>query len=106
MTYVLVALGVPLFLFAEFNQECRFIRIARNEYVSYSDLLAEMARDKPTVIGTMLFVGSFVALMVAVAGGYRFPDDAVPYAIVAVLLLSGAALKAVGFWRLTRRSRG
>lgn len=106
MTYVLVALCVPLFLFAEFNQECRFIRIARNEYVSYTDLLAEMARDKPTVVGTILFVGSVAALMALVASGYRLPDHPAPFAGVMALLLAAATLKAVGFWRLTRRNRG
>jgi hypothetical protein len=103
MTYFLVALLVALLLFAEFKQECRFIRIARNQDLSYGDLLAEMAADKPTVIGTVLLVACFASLMVVLASGYRLPDDPALFAGVAALLLTAATLKAVGFRRLARQ---
>ena len=105
MAYVLVTLFVPLLLFAEFKQECRFIRIARDENLTYSDLLTEMTADKPTVMGTLLLVASFAMLMVVLALGFRFPDDPAPFVIVAGLLLAASILKAVGFRRLTGHNR-
>jgi hypothetical protein len=105
MAYVLVPLFVALLLFAEFKQECRFIRIARDENVPYRDLLTEMAADKPTVVGTVSLVGCFVVLMVVLASGYRWPDDPAPFAGVGMLLLAAAILKAIGFRRLARQNR-
>ena len=106
MAYVLVAIFVPLFLFAEFDQECRFIRIARKEYISRRDLLAQMAADKPTVWGTAFLVGSFVALAAVLELGYRLPSSPFPFVIVVLLLFAAAFLKLIGFKRLSRSQRG
>jgi hypothetical protein len=105
MLDVLLILFVPVFLAAEFKQECRFIRIARNQNLSYRALLAEMAADKPTVIATLLIIASFVALVTAIKVGFRLPDDPLPFLGVGALILAAAVLKGIGFYRLTRSRR-
>jgi hypothetical protein len=102
MVYLLVAAFVPLFLYAEFDQECRFIRIARNQSVRNRDLFIEMTRDGPTVVGTVLLIACFAGLMIVIALGYRFPENPIPFVALVALLLAAAALKGIGFRRLIR----
>ena len=90
MSYAIVVLFVALFLFAEFKQECRMTRIARNENLTYGQFLAMTWDDPGYRASYFLLTGAFVAVAVLIWLGFRWPEA---YLIPAVPLGLGGFLR-------------
>lgn len=102
--YLFVLVAFALFMFAEFNQECRMTRIAQNKFISYGEFFRRTLRNGPYRWSYILIGSSFLLLLGLIAFGLRMEEQPVYYIGVAILLISAVFARVIALRRFWRRN--